>query len=155
CILDLRFTIYDLRVDSFSKAVDAPGPSDTGQTAAEYDVRNGDECGAEQPAPEYRAGHGPGGGEMPDGGDDQIEQRHGEHEFPGKIKKLIHGEARERAANPDEQQHEPNEFAKKPNIRRAAFEEGQGRAQTAEKERGAEPADDKHAEVFAEEEERV
>src|SRR4051812_47636505 len=68
-----------------------------GEGAREDHVRNGDERKANQRPPE------PGIHEAPDDGDDEIHEAHREHEFPGEAHELIHAQAGQGAANPDEE----------------------------------------------------
>src|SRR6185312_16863086 len=66
------------------------------QSASEQNVGAHDERGAHEPA--FVTGRH----EMPNGGGNDIDERHGQHEFPGEVHELIHTQTRERAADPDE-----------------------------------------------------
>ena len=65
------------------------------EAAAKQEVRDGNQDCANKPS------NGPGRHEMPNGGDEQVEQCHREHEFPSKVHKLIDAKARKGTADPD------------------------------------------------------
>src|SRR5581483_4269003 len=104
------------------------------QGAAEQRIGHGDHGGAERPADEQRAREIPDGGEMPDTGDDQIQQRHRQEEFPGEIEKLVHAQARHGAADPDEEAHQGHELEDEPDVGRDHLERFDGRMPAAEEE---------------------
>ena len=53
----------------------------------------------------------------PHGGGQDIDQRHRQHEFPGKIHKLVHAQARQGPAHPDEHADQRKELGEKPKVR--------------------------------------
>ena len=91
---------------------------------------------------------------MPDAGDDDIDERERQHEFPGEVHQLIHAQARQRAANPDEHENDGNHLGQEPNIRRNPGQERHRRNPAAKEQRDAQADDGKHAQIFAEEKER-
>ena len=95
----------------------------------------------------------PCGHEVPDAGDQHVEQGHGEHELPGEVHELIHAQAWEGAANPDEDADEGEELEEEPDVGGDPGEERKGRGPAAEEEGDGHAAGGEHAEVFAEEEE--
>ena len=54
---------------------------------------------------------------MPDPGDNHVDERHRDHELPREVHELVHAEARQRAANPDEREDDRDELGEEPHIR--------------------------------------
>ncbi len=118
------------------------------QAATEHDIRAENNRGADQPALPV------GGHVMPDAGDEDVDERERQHEFPGEVHELIHAQARQRAANPDEDENDRHQLREKPDVGRNPRQERNRRSPAAEEQRDAEADDGEHAEIFAEEKQR-
>src|SRR5678810_31498 len=61
--------------------------------------------------------------EAPEAGDHYVHQSQWHHEFPCEVHQLIHSQARQGTADPDEQTDQGEQFPKKPQVRRHPAEE--------------------------------
>src|SRR5689334_25135192 len=92
---------------------------------------------------------------MPEGGDEEVDKRHGEHEFPGETEELVGADPGQGAARPNEQGDHGEQLETEPNRARNDVKETEGRKPASEKQCNSETAHGEQAQVFAEEEERV
>src|SRR5436190_17230028 len=135
-------------------AVSARGES-AGKEAGDEKVREEDKGAADEPAKRDSGGKDPLARIVPDSGDDEVDEGHGKHEFPGEVQELIDAESGQRATCPDEQRDHGEEFQCKPDRTGSEIEETEWRQPTAEKERNAEAAHGEEPEIFGKKKERI
>src|SRR3954470_2887475 len=119
-----------------------------GHGTREGDVGNYDQCETNNDSPKS------GLHEPPNDRHDEIHQTHWQHKFPGKAHELIHAQARERAANPNEKADQSQELEEEPGVTGNEIEKFKRRAPAAEEQRDGHAADREETEIFAEEKQR-
>ena len=117
------------------------------QPAAQQDAGNDNHGTANKPT--QRSG----GHEVPEAGGKEIKKGHGKHELPCKVHQLVHAQAGEGPANPDEDGDDGEQFCEEPDVGWNPCEEGEWRGPSAEEEGDGHSAGGKHTDIFAQKEE--
>src|SRR5205823_6554971 len=92
-------------------------------------IRNDEQYRAYEPSKRHGSEwkQSPTFGEIPETGNEDIDESHGKHELPGEVHQLIHPQTGQRAAHPNKYADDREQFQEKPQVGGDPIQKSKGR----------------------------